>query len=273
MSTKKHPDRLLFLHIPKTAGMTLHSIIDRQYPSDILFNMRRMWNIDAFNALSEKERMNIRVLKGHMPFGLHARLGPGEVEYFTILREPVDRVVSHYYQILRYSKHFFYEEMQKHKYTLKELMESGALKYVDNLQVRVLSGNVEAPYGSIDDAMLQQALEHIDRYFPLLGLNEYFDHFLLQLKDRYGWGMVNYRKRLVSKNRIAVTALDPETLAAVQRYNEMDTKLYLLMKARVEQELQALGPAFEKRVQRFKRTNNLLAKILDNIPFYPKAGN
>ena len=52
-------------------------------------------NKKAFLMLEQKRGK--QVIGGHMPYGAHEFLGP--CEYVTLLRHPVDRVLSHYYSL------------------------------------------------------------------------------------------------------------------------------------------------------------------------------
>jgi ribosomal protein L22 len=79
---------VIFLHIPKTAGTTLHSIIERQYPSSVVHTIdgRRVHqSIAQLKDMSEEKRSKIKCLKGHIPFGLHEYL-PGSSAYITFKR-------------------------------------------------------------------------------------------------------------------------------------------------------------------------------------------
>src|SRR5690625_7753957 len=81
---------LIFVHIPKTAGGSLISIISSQYNSHEIFRM-------GFPEVNTATRLNnnIKCVLGHTFYGQHEELGPHI--YITMLRDPIDRVISHYY--------------------------------------------------------------------------------------------------------------------------------------------------------------------------------
>src|SRR5881628_840427 len=92
-------EAIIFLHLPKAAGSTLNRFIEWEYPLSQIYSVdpvfyRRSWaHLQRFS----KERLRkMRVFKGHMLFGLHAIL-PQPATYITVLREPVDRVLSAFY--------------------------------------------------------------------------------------------------------------------------------------------------------------------------------
>ena len=85
---------LIFLHVPKTAGSTLRPIIDRHYAAGVICKLDVLpRDLEIFLNLPEQPRSKIRVLEGHLQFGLHEHLSV-PVDYVTMLRDPVDRIIS-----------------------------------------------------------------------------------------------------------------------------------------------------------------------------------
>src|SRR5437879_12837060 len=103
------PDRtVIFIHIPKTAGITLRYIIEAQYEHaghDKIDGERIAESVAEFRRLPESEKQNVRVLTGHMPFGLHEAM-PQRCHYVTLLRDPTERTISHYYFVFREPTHY-----------------------------------------------------------------------------------------------------------------------------------------------------------------------
>src|SRR5437879_13316375 len=96
-------EALIFLHIPKTAGTTLNRIIEWQYSPFAIFTMdpyRIRATAERLKRLPEGLRRRLRVVRGHMLYGLHECLRQGD-SYLTMLRDPVVRALAAYYFILR----------------------------------------------------------------------------------------------------------------------------------------------------------------------------
>lgn len=94
---------LIFLHIPKTAGRTLEKILEREYAAEFTYNIYGYDQsiLEAAKQLSllpNRQLRSIRLIKGHYNFGLH-KLLPQGARYITFLREPIDRIVSHYFYV------------------------------------------------------------------------------------------------------------------------------------------------------------------------------
>jgi len=87
----------IFTHVHKTAGTTLNSIIWRQYrKSEVLRG-----TILDLNSVDQTFSENLvhkrkKIILGHLGFGIHQFLS-FPFNYFTLLRDPVKRTISHYY--------------------------------------------------------------------------------------------------------------------------------------------------------------------------------
>ena len=131
-------DAVIFLHIPKSGGTTMHAIIERQYPADRIYTIDGTHvreSIAAFKAMPEAERARLLVLKGHMAFGLHEWL-PQPSTYITLLRHPVERAISHYYHILRTPHHTHHPTVVSRNMSLYDFAEAGVSRLINNGQTR-----------------------------------------------------------------------------------------------------------------------------------------
>src|SRR6185503_6377926 len=131
---------LIFCHVPKTAGTTLNRIIESQYNPLRIHSIpgaKRIVGIERFKRLPEPRRRKIRVLKGHVEYGLHAYL-PQPSTYMTMLREPVAQVISSYYYGLSSKAHPLVEIMNARNTTHEEYVDLA--QWANNLQTKLLGG-------------------------------------------------------------------------------------------------------------------------------------
>jgi hypothetical protein len=91
-------DRIVFLHIPKTAGTSSVQYFTDMFGSSNIGWLGRDFTIDEL--LEGRNFDNYRVIGGHFAKA-HAANLPFPVVYISIVREPVDRVISYYQHILR----------------------------------------------------------------------------------------------------------------------------------------------------------------------------
>lgn len=121
--------RLVFLHIPKTAGQSVHNYLVDAFGKDQVFPFRVNSQINDFGLLAED---GYRVYSGHFDWSVMEQL-PGEKIYFTVLRNPIDRILSFYFYLRK--KALSYDEIslsEKNKRGLLILKESSPDGYFCN---------------------------------------------------------------------------------------------------------------------------------------------
>jgi hypothetical protein len=256
-------ETIIFVHIPKTAGTTLHTIIDRQYPRRASHFMdRHEVGVREFRALSDARRAEIRMLRGHIPYGLHEYC-PLPVRYFTLLRDPIDRVASYFYFVQREPAHYRYDFANEPGMTLARYAESHTSLQTDNFQTRLVSGVwTDLGYGELDRAILEQAKANLSERFAVVGLTERFDESLILLKRAFQWRGVYYARHNVTQERPPKAAISAETLAVVREHNQLDIELYEHAKALFGRQIEAQGPDLAEELDRFCRTNQRLQPLL-----------
>lgn len=258
---------VIFLHLPKSGGTTINTIIKRQHRENDILPIRddprkRIQDcIDEFKVLPVAEKERIKVLMGHMGFGLHNFL-PRPSVYITLLRDPVERVISHYYFVLRRPDHYLHQTVTSRKMSLEDYIRSRISTELDNGQMRNLSAtngdsHFSIPFGHCNAEMLEIAKKNLREYFIGVGLAESFDQSLLLFKKLLNWNNIFYFKRNVTKNRPLKTDFSEEALNLIKKQNELDLELYQYAAKLFKEQVARLGPSFEEELQQFKWRNSL----------------
>jgi hypothetical protein len=250
---------ILFLHVPKTGGTTLQRIIGRQYPSDAICMIRRPTPRTPAE-LRERSRTfspHAAVIQGHMPFGLHELLAR-RATYITLLRNPIDRVISDYYFILSRPVHSLHETLHSESISLVEFASMGRFPGVDNLQTRLLSGRGMSPKACTTD-ILDEAKRNLREHFSVVGLTERFDETLILLKRLFRWRFVLYVRRNVIRDRPDTRSVDEHTLRAIESSNQLDIELYHYARAMFEEGISRQGLDFDIELEAFRRINRQYA--------------
>ena len=255
---------LIFLHISKAGGTTLHKLIERHYRSKEIFSTRAhhkdsvMESIDELKQLSEIQRADIKVLKGHMPFGLHEYL-PQPSTYITMLREPVARVVSHYYYARRQPAHYLHDKAKR--MSLEDYICSGISAELENGQVRLLSGikEVDGINGSesCTPEILEIAKKNLREHFTVVGITERFNEFLILLKRIFGFRNIFY----VSQNVTRAKKHIPDDTKFIAACNKLDMELYRYASGMFDSLVFQQGSSFEKELKSFRSQNRLYGVI------------
>jgi len=261
-----HDETIIFLHLPKTAGSTLGAIVKRQYPPEAVYLRYAGPGIGPFQeilALPEPQRARLRLLMGHLPFGIHETL-PRPARYVTILREPVERVVSHYYFVRRRPDHHLHETVTSRRMTLRDFVESGIARELENGQTTWMGWSPEliARDDRSSPELLVRATRNLEDRFVVAGLTERFDETLLVMRERLGWTRsIWYRQENVTRNRPALAEIDEDTRALIVERNGLDIELYRYVRDRFEREISDLGPAFGRELRSFRIRNAGYARI------------
>src|SRR4051794_8023178 len=111
----------VFIHVPKTAGTTFTALLRENFPDGVA-----VAGADRLEVSADKQ-----VLVANVPFGLRHRL-PAGTRYVTFVRDPVERMLSQYYDL---------QLPLPGDGSLEAALATGLL--VDNLQTRMLSGATE----------------------------------------------------------------------------------------------------------------------------------
>ena len=225
---------LAFVHIPRTGGGTVSSAISKNYA-----RLRGVGNIRVGpeKTRSTMERLgedpgSWKVFGDHAPYGLYRRYLSADTRYITILRDPVDRVLSHYHfhaqavlhagdppgsagerklrstwQMLLNNERLEREggdqedeiELdQEGDYSLEEGLRKKIVIY-DNFMTRFLWGG-ESIFGELPTDALERAKENISSFW-FVGVRERLDDSIILLGRKLGVGLMPYFLRHVSQTR------------------------------------------------------------------------
>ena len=235
--------RFVFVHIPKTAGTTLTTVLRKNEPGK---RIRHLGNVfkggggtkrgATFERLGDANGQafdGVKIFTGHVPLGISEYFPDHlDVRYFTFLRDPVDRTLSHYFQVREISQRRTGSKTEPlaPEATLEEALASDHIH--DNLHTRMLSGEAE-PFGKVDEAMLEAAKRNLGERVAFFGLTERFDASLVLAKRRLGLKTILYRPGASSASRGRVNASRPrggavpaELIEAARSCNRFDLELY-----------------------------------------------
>jgi hypothetical protein len=249
--------RLIFLHIPKTAGSTMRRILERQYDPHRIFTLEG-WRVHEkdFPGLPEAARARVRVLEGHQFFGLHAHL-PGPARYLTLLRDPVERLVSQYYHILRSPEHYLRSQVVGGGMSLAEFAHAKLAPELDNGQLRYVAGLGHLPCGAIGAKHLEQARRILSEHYAVVGLVERFDESVLLMRRELGWRPPIYQRTNIGRNRPPQTPLSENDRAALREANVWEWELYRHAGELLDAAVAAGESGFTKELISFRAVNAL----------------
>jgi len=264
--------KYIFLHIHKTAGMTLRGLCvknfrqGRHFNTDLLYISGANWTAcrERVQNLTPPELASYKVFKGHMYFGLHENI-PVPSRYFTFLREPIQRALSHYRVILRRKDLPEGHRIDPSLPNWNLGKEIYLMQSLDNGQTRAIAGtDPDMPFGDCNESHLAQAKKNLDTHFDFVGLTEQFDLSLLLMRKALGWGWHFYvPDNVAPQDHIP---LPPQTEQHLRTLNRYDLALYDYarekfqrmaeeqgLKLKVEHGVFRLGNVIHQKLHRWKQ--------------------
>lgn len=230
--------RIIFLHIPQTAGTNVDNIACAVSEFGKQFHYQRLpvprvpnrspnlvtpdW-IGGLKQLQDQPHLLDAIpesflITGLFPYGLHTYFNV-PCRYVTLVRNPLERELSH--------ANFAYQR----GYLSPEEFESYLMeRMIDNPQVRLIAGR-EYMEGCCTEKTLAKAMENIERDFLLVAPSEDVDAFLQILAGVQGWGPLAYAPMQITHKKV-VEELNPSLTDHLLQKHQWDLKLYEWVKAR-----------------------------------------
>lgn len=238
----------------------------RHFNTDLLYISGANWSEcrERVQNLSPEELASYQVFKGHMFFGLHENI-PVPSRYFTFLREPIKRALSHYRVILRRKDLPEGHRIDPSLPNWNLGNETYLMQSLDNGQTRAIAGtDPDMPFGDCNETHLSQAKKNLDIHFDFIGLTEHFDLSILMMRRALGWGWHFYvPDNVAPQDHISI---HPETEQHLRSLNKFDLELYAYaqekfqrmaaeqgLKLKIEHRIFQMGNVIHQRLHHWKQ--------------------
>jgi hypothetical protein len=254
---------LAFVHIPRTGGGTVSWAISENYSHQ---KAPGNYQKDPWNTRAGLESLGSRpgywlAVGDHIPYGLYLRYLPANARYITVLRDPVDRILSHYHfhaqKGLRKLRSIWedlenFERIEREgnessdsivlpedtEFSLEEGLRRKICIY-DNFMTRFLWGG-ESLFGELPSDALERAKQNVAAFW-FVGIRERLDESIILLGQKLGVGLMPYYRRHVSQGRPSLAETSQDLRELIAEHNALDLELYEFSRARFEEEAPAPG--------------------------------
>ena len=161
---------IFFFHIPKTAGSTLRNLLREHFAPTYVCPT---WSWTTLLDLDKAELARYKLFQGHY-YGQSGFVISQPCFSFTILRDPIERALSHYGHVVRDPEHYLHQRAMALG-SLDAYLEDPVTKMtVSNFQARMLALDVdiEAVYKELTDE--QKATWFLEQFVETneFGMNE-----------------------------------------------------------------------------------------------------
>ena len=271
------PPILIHLHIPKNAGTTLSRMIKlrllTQPPTNLLHPTQTLglYNVAGYEnrlariaALNERGRQRVRFFESHAGYGVHESL-PREARYMTMLREPINRVLSVF--SVRKQAGRIPADMSLEAFVHRE--DVGRVWWVDNAQVRFLAGEkgrlLDVPPGQCQPHHLELAKARLAEQIWFFGLVERFNESLCLLFRQLNWKPMAYLTGNVTPRRLSLAELPAAERQMIERVNALDIELYRFAREMFDRRVEAAGPGLAEQVSAYARRQGRVDRVLGPV--------
>lgn len=233
----------IFVHIPKTAGSTLRTLITANYaPHQVLNLYGDPKEILAKAATHIGKTLNHRLIQGHTPYGTHRFLGLRTARYFTFLRDPIDRFLSDIAHAERHSENNFHHVFATSGLSRDEKISKALdIAYYRNSMTHFVSGTFSTE--PISMTQLGHAIDNLwDSEF--VGITEKFDISLLIMAKKLGWKNIIPQKSNVRPDQ--EEPLTQARRASLERALAYDRMLYTVAQEHLAESQKQYGSLLEE---------------------------
>jgi len=223
--TKVYNGRLIFDHLPKTAGQAVNAWLQKELGSGCVST-----NLGGgHQELVRRCGGEYSIVSGHLDFcgeGLDPRY-----QYMTLFRDPVDRVVSHLFFILNNHKADQLTELfawaEEFVASNGRHLNEGLRPYISDYCINHFI-SIEKSGATVisGDEKVAKALEFVKKY-NVVGLYEELPEFFADVADLIGIPAPEQIERVnVTKSRPSCNTVSSELRERIVELNQMDVQLY-----------------------------------------------
>jgi len=254
--------KIIFHHVPKAAGSTFSASLYCHYKPNEVFRVSaktKFERLSMLESLPQSCKVKLKLLLSHMPFGAHRVVGD-DWHYYSIVRDPVKRVVSLYRYILAEPSHYLYDVCSQAG-SIDEFINLPAAKEMRNEMTRYFLYPEQMDEDeTVQDCHLALAIENIEKHFPSVGLLERYDESMVLFSLVFKHSPLYYlRLNKTSGTPRPLSDLDKKALAEA---NSVDVKLYKYLRERFERQIVTEGIKIPEDIERFQTQNSIYGKAL-----------
>jgi hypothetical protein len=239
---------LIFVHVPKTAGTAMRKMLFDIYGQEsILLDYRQKSNrkprsveevLETINTAS-----NFKVIYGHFHVKKYYGFFP-DAKRIVWLREPIKRLISHYHFWARTQKKKKFRGIKQEKKQLLNFAQKPANKNLLHTYVEDLNN------------------------FWFVGIQDFFEEDLAELKSKLGWPEVGISKANQNRTKnykLLVQSVmdDPQLKQELIKLNQKDIELYQQALMLREKRINKLNKSVEINKKITTMTPNPLIEILE----------
>lgn len=225
----RRPARILFDHLPKCGGSSLNIYLEAHYPRRKTFSINGLdptASVKRFKRFSQSKRHGYDLINGHLANDLMEYVHPDCLK-ITMLREPVDRIISHYYFARWSPSHYLHAALRESDMSLKDYAASDLSEELRNWYTTHFTGLTAAEAEKNPEAAVNRAIDAVLNQFDIIGFVDAFSSFTDVLRARAGFRYAYQgRKVNLTPGRAGIRDVPETALSTIRQANHLDIMLY-----------------------------------------------
>ncbi|MDX9689608.1 MAG: sulfotransferase family 2 domain-containing protein [Alphaproteobacteria bacterium] len=249
-------ETVIFIHIPKTAGSSVRSLIAQNYDLSQVFTFSglpdgREW----YWSRDEDYYSQFSLIHGHEVFGVHKSL-PQPYRYFTFLREPIARYFSDFFFAKDYPPHRLYAKIKSGEMDALAYADLCNQKvYFNNLMTQYIAGRFLEP---VTAETLKLAKHNLEHEIVGIGLAEKFDESALRLARLFRWQHPFFISKNISPEKL--DKVPDDARKKVEETHGYDIELYQFASELYDKQCASDPATFAPALTQYRQ---VLAKLHD----------
>lgn len=228
LNAANRPRRVAFDHLPKCGGAGLNAYLELHYPrrkTFITFGDRQLC-VDRFKAMHEHQRFGYELYRGHRIHELLDYVNP-DCFKITVLRDPIERIISHYYYSKRDNKHYLHSQLVENNWSLYEYITLSQSNEFKNFYVTHFSRIPVGSQKNHESEAIEKAVDTLLETYDLVGFLDEFSVFLSRLQE-YARLVYEYRHSKVNrtKGRPSRSEIPKSTIDKIIEMNSLDIDFF-----------------------------------------------
>jgi len=204
-----------FLHITKTAGGSIKALLKQNLSEKAIFHNGHS-NLPSIDS-------SIDVIFGHFLHDLHENYPDFNHSYSCFLRNPVNRVISHYHHLYNVDQSKVGNKIRNSGKDINEYFLDYNHWEFSNAMCKIIAGIKHHEQKWTDETILTQAIENL-RKFKFIGIFELMQLSMFELSKKYNLDISNVPK--VNIGNYKMQSINDDTIKEIKRINRYDIILY-----------------------------------------------
>jgi len=218
-------DIVLFTHVYRTGGMAAY-----EYLKEKIGDRAQRAHLEQILPAQQGAWGDTEIIIGHFPYGTHNFIPWRTPKYVAFVREPADRILSHW---------FSGQDPERTFDKFVEGARDGKLATIDNMMTRILSSpspelikrghNACIIDRDITWEDLAQAKTNLEKRYLFVGTTEWWSDSMRWLCDYFDWPSTSrgrYKKDNSSRFRPRGRELPGDVMEVIYRREIFDVELY-----------------------------------------------